>query len=68
MPDDPWFIIRAWPVDVSGGPVDEPASEPGPAIDRARELAHDRRYRSVIVTDQSATVWAQFNTLWGLVK
>jgi hypothetical protein len=61
---EPLFIVRAWPADASVMPVDETGAGLDAAIDRARELAHDRQYRSVAVLDPWAAVWAQFNMLW----
>jgi alkanesulfonate monooxygenase SsuD/methylene tetrahydromethanopterin reductase-like flavin-dependent oxidoreductase (luciferase family) len=59
------FVIRAWTTTANAPPEDQDAGDDlRAAIVRAAELAEDKRYRSVCVTDSHAMVWAQFNMLW----
>jgi hypothetical protein len=62
---DPGFTLRALPVDGAQPDMEMPGGHSlAEAIDKARELAHDRQYRSVMVIDPWSTLWAQFNMLW----
>lgn len=59
-------MIRAWSTQSNEPPVDTPAASFDEALGRAYEMAMDKRWRSVIVSDLQMTVWAQFNMLWSL--
>jgi hypothetical protein len=63
-PEEPPFILRAWPVNAALLEQETPFSHLGDAINRARELASDERYRSAEVLDLNGMRFAQFNLLW----
>ena len=61
------FIVRAWPINPAlTPPAPEPFANLGDALDAARDMAADRRWLLVQVTDAHAMIWAQFNMLWSV--
>ena len=60
------FTVRSWSVNAAFARRDEPYASFIPAVLRAWEIAKDRSWRTAMVIDDRAMVWAQFNMLWSL--
>jgi hypothetical protein len=68
-PAQPSFIVRAFHTDSSRGYDDIGGSDDlRLAIGLAALHAENKAYRSVMVTDDSSMMWAQFNQLWAALS
>jgi hypothetical protein len=65
-PEELPFVVVVWSVNAALREERIPYSRLADAINRARELASDERYRSTQVLDLNSMCFAQFNLLWNV--